>query len=64
MGFLWRIEMILATIGLVNTLANPEQKVELQKLMGLLLGAQKEALALQEENRELKEQIKSHDRFE
>ncbi|MDD9856446.1 MAG: hypothetical protein OXU96_00105 [Gammaproteobacteria bacterium] len=56
--------MILATIGLVNTLANPEQKVELQKLMGLLLGAQKEALALQEENRELKEQIKSHDRFE
>jgi len=45
-------------IDLANALANPEQKLELQKLMGLLFDAQKDAFALQEENRELKERIR------
>jgi len=48
-------------IDLANTLANPEQKIE---LLGLLLRAREEALALQEENRQLKEQIESYNRFD
>lgn len=46
---------------LANTVANAEQKSE---LLGLLLSAREDASALQEENSELKEQIKSFDRFE
>lgn len=45
----------------VNTLANAQEKSE---LLGLLAVAREESLALQEENRELKEQIKSFDRFD
>jgi len=44
-----------------KTLPNAKEKSE---LLNLLVSAREEALDLQDENRELKKQIESHDRFE